>query len=253
MKTSTYSDSSKNEDLTTRASAIIALGKTRDRDATKSLVEILDNKSEVEWLRGCAAIALARISGDEVIPPLINALRDDSLVVCRAVILALGDVRSEQAISPLKTILQNQSKKDLHALTINVLAEIGGCQVTSTLLQALESLNSQVRCSAALALGDLRIEEAVLPFLRLMNDSDECLRAIAASSLGLIGDNRAVGLLIEALNDRAETVRTIAASSLGYLGDSRAIAPLEKTLGDKSKTVRKQALVALSKLRPKKN
>jgi HEAT repeat protein len=249
VRTITYSDISENEDIRIRASTIIALGKTRDRDAIKLLVEILGNKSEVEWLRGCAAIALGRISGDEVVPPLINALQDENQVLGRAVILALGDIKSEQAIPPLKKILENQSKKELHALTINVLAKIGGCKIISTLFQALESINSQVRCSAALALSDLRTKEAILPFMNLMHDSDECLRAIAASSLGLAGDNRAVELLIGALSDEAETVRTIAASSLGYLGDSRAIAPLEKALDDTSQTVHKQALAALSKLR----
>jgi HEAT repeat protein len=252
VKTITYLDSLKNEEVGIRASSIIALGKAGDRDAVNLLTEIMENKSEIDWLRACAAVALGRISCDEVIPPLVKALRDDNPVVCRAAILALGDVKSEQAIPPLKIILEDQSKKELHALTINVLAKIGGGKIISTLLEALESTNLQVRCSAALALSDLRTEEAILPFMKLMQDSNESLRAFAASALGLARDNRAVELLIEALKDEAETVRTIAASSLGYLGDSRAIAPLEKVLEDKSKTARQQAHTALTRLKQKK-
>jgi HEAT repeat protein len=249
MQSETYSDSPENEELRIRASAIIAAGKSGDREAIKQLIEILENKSEVEWLRGCAAIALGRLAGEEVIPPLLKALKDDNPFVCRAVIAALGDVKSEQAISALKAMLENPHKKELHPMTINVLGAIGGSEIITTLLQALESPNTQVRCNAALVLGDLRTEDAVIPFLKLLNDSDECLRAIAASSLGLIGDKRAVGQLVEALEDKAETVRTIAASSLGYLGDSQAIAQLEKALQDKSTSVRDQAAAALSKLR----
>ena len=67
------------------------------------------------------------------------------MVVSRAVISALGDAGSKQAIPPLQGILENQSKEELHALTITVLGEIGGREITPTLLQALESLNDQVR------------------------------------------------------------------------------------------------------------
>ncbi len=249
MQNDVDSNSPENEDIRIRASAIIATGKARDREAIPRLIEILENENEVEWLRGCAAIALGRIAGDEVADPLIKALQDKDLFVSRAVILALGELKNEEALPHLKALLANQAKKDLHPLAINVLAATGGKKVTSTLLEALENENSQVRCNAALALGDLRSKEAVVPFLKLMEDENETLRAIAASALGLIGDKRAADTLIKALEDKADTVRIIAASSLGYLGETKAIAPLERALKDKNKTVRAQAAAALSKLR----
>jgi HEAT repeat protein len=239
------------EDIRIRASQIISSGKSGLRDAVPSLTAILNNKSEVEWLRACAAIALGRISGDEVFTPLVNALREESIEVSRAAILALSDVKNEKAIPALKDLLEDQEKKELHALTVKILGRIGGNSVVSILIQALESTNNRLRCNAVLALSDLLTKEAVLPLIKILKDSDVCLRAVVASSLGLIGDRRAVGPLIEALNDRDEMVRTIAASSLGYLGDSKAIAPLENILGDTSEKVRKQAAAALSKLRQK--
>ena len=48
VKPVTYPDISKDEDIGIRASAVIALGKTGDRDAIRPLVEILENRSEVE-------------------------------------------------------------------------------------------------------------------------------------------------------------------------------------------------------------
>jgi HEAT repeat protein len=251
MEPGTRLDSSKDEDIRNRASAIIAMGKTGDIDALKPLTLILENKDELEWLRACAAIALGRLSGEEVIPPLIDSLHDDSIVVSRAVISALGDVKSDRAIPYLQKILENESKEELHAVTITVLGEIGGCDITPTLLKALESPNNLVGIRAALALGERRTEEAVLPLIKALADSDECLRAAAASALGLIGDNRAIESLIEALDDGAEAVRAIAASSLGCIGDSRAVPPLEKALNDESKTVQKQTAAALVKLRRK--
>ena len=251
METRTCSNSLEDENTRIRASAIIEMGRTGNRDAIKFIVDILENKGEVDWLRGCAAIALGRLSGDEVIPPLIDALQDDSITVSRAVISALGDTKSPQAIPHLKGILEDKSRAELHAVTITVLGEIGGYEILPTLLRALEGSNDLVRVRAALALGEFRTDESVPHFLRLIKDGNESLRSIAASSLGLIGDKHAVEPLIAGLDDEAEAVRAIAASSLGCLGDVTAIPYLEKALDDNSKTVRKQAAAALSKIRSK--
>jgi HEAT repeat protein len=251
MKLSNFLDDLKHEDPWVQASCIIALGKTGDRKAIKHLIGILQNKDEVEWLRGCAAIALGRISDQEVMLPLFNALQDDSLIVSRAAILASADLKNKQSIPHLEGILRDQSKKELHPLAINVLGAIGGSGAASTLIQALENPDVRVKRNAALALGELRIQTAVLHLMNRMHDDDECLRAIVASALGLIGDKRAVEILVEALNDPSEKVRIIASSSLGYLGDCKAVPSLEKALQDENKTVRELAAIALSKLRPK--
>jgi HEAT repeat protein len=237
------------EDLRIRASAIIALGQSGDKNAVATLKTILENKSEVEWVRGCAAIALGRVSGEEGLPPLVAGLQDESLLVCRAAISALGDLKSRKAVPHLEAILNSPEKKDVHAAAVSVLGTIGGDEVVSIMLQALENPDAGVRCNAALALGNLRLKKAVSPLIALMRDEDESLRAVAASSLGLIGDRRAVAVLIAALNDKAAAVRAIAASSLGYLDDKEAIPFLEKVLDDNNAAVRKQSANAILKLR----
>jgi HEAT repeat protein len=237
------------DDIKIRASAIITMGKTGNRGAIGPLIEILGNPKEVDWLRGCAAIALGRLSGDEVILPLIDAMQDDNTEVSRAAISAFGDIKKREAMPYLREILEDEKKAKLHAVAVTVLGEIGGCEVIPTLLKTLESPDNRVRIRAAMALEGLRTEETVPAFIALMNDEDECLRGIAASSLGLLEDARAVEPLIIALDDSTETVRGIAASSLGCLKDTRAISPLERVLGDKSQVVRKQASAALVKIR----
>ena len=248
METRTYPNSLDDENTRIRASAIIQMGRTGNRDAIKSIIEVLENKEEVDWLRGCAAMVLGRLSDEAVIPPLINALQDDSIIVSRAVISALGYTKSPQAVPYLKPLLENKDKEELHAITITVLGEIGGHEIIPTLLQTLERSNDLVRVRAALALGEFRTEKAVPHFLKLLKDENETLRATAASSLGLIGDKRAVEPLLAALNDESGTVRAIAASSLGCLADISAILHLEKALDDNSEVVRKQVAAALFKI-----
>ena len=206
METREYLDSLDDEDIKIRASAIIAMGRTGDGKAVRHLAEILENESEVDWLRACAAIALGRLSAEEAVPPLINALEDESVVISRAVISALGDAGSREAVPRLQAIMKDKQKEELHPVTVSVLGKISGSEIIHTLLRALENANNRVRVSAALALGELRIERAVPSFLKLLEDGDEYLRAVAASSLGLIGDKRAGESLLEALKDEAETV-----------------------------------------------
>ena len=214
------------DDINVRASAIITIGKTGNREAIGTLIEILGNANEVDWLRGCAAIALGRLSGDEVVPPLINAMQDDNTEVSRAAIAAFGDINNREAIPHLQEILEDEQKASLHAIAVTVLGEIGGREATPTLLRTLESPDNKVRIRAAMALRELRTEETATPFIELMNDEDQCLRAIAASSLGFLNDTRAVEPLIAALQDAEGMVRTGAAGALGAIPDSRAIQPL---------------------------
>jgi HEAT repeat protein len=227
----------------------MALGKSGDPAAVQSLSDILNNSDEVEWLRACAAIALGRLPCREAVQPLIEALDCDCPVVCRSAVVALGDTDDDRAVSALDHVLKDQDKEELHAVAATALGKIGGDRVVPILLPALQSPNSRVKCSAALALGGMRIKEALAPFIGLLMDENESLRAVAASSLGLIGDKRAVDYLIKSLHDEAETVRAISASSLGCLNDNRAIPALEKALEDNSLNVCKQALTALSKLK----
>ncbi len=249
MKPENLLQNMNDDDIKSRASAIVTIGKTGNRDAIGTLIEILGNPNEVDWLRGCAAIALGRLSGDEVIPPLIDAMQDDNIEVSRAAISAFGYIKNRQAMPYLQEILEDERKAKLHTIAVTVLGEIGGLEATPTLLKTLESPDNKVRIRAAMALRELRSEETVTPFIELMNDEDECLRAIAASSLGFLNDRRAVEPLIKALGDCTETVRAITASSLGCLNDRRAISPLERALNDKSQTVRKQASAALTKIK----
>ena len=249
MEIRTYSNSLEDENSKIRASAIIEMGRTGNRDAIESIIEVLENAEEVDWVRACAAIALGKLSNGEVTPSLIDALQNDDIIVCRAAISALGDTGNRQAIPHLEEIFHNMDKEELHAVTIKVIGEIGGDEIIPVLLQALESSNDFVRVRAALALCELRTDQAVPHFLGLIKDGNESLRAIAASSLGLMADKRAVKPLLVALDDKAETVRAVAVSSLGCVADSSVIPILEKALEDDSKVVRKQAAGALSKIK----
>ena len=252
METRDCSNNLVDENNGIKASAIIEMGRTGNRDSVEYIAAVLENEEEVDWVRACAAIALGKLSDGELNPSLLLALAGENQIVSRAAVLALGETGNQEAVPHLEEILKDKNKEDLHPVIINSIGKIGGSGAIPILLQALENSNDLVRVNAALVIRDLRNEELLPHFLKLIKDNNESLRAIAASSLGLTGDKSAVPPLLDALDDEAASVRAIAASSLGCIADSSVSSHLEKALGDENEVVRRQAAAAISKLKSRK-
>jgi hypothetical protein len=96
-------------------------------------------------------------------------------------------------------------------------------------------------------LKELKDERAVEPLIPLLEDEDQNVRCAAAIVLGEIGDGRAVEPLIRVLStDESGSVRCMAVESLGKIGDERAIEPLiEAGLSDENSVVQHVAQKAL--------
>jgi cyclophilin family peptidyl-prolyl cis-trans isomerase/HEAT repeat protein len=90
----------------------------------------------------------------------------------------------------------------------------------SDLIRLLGDPEGRVRRRAALALGRVRLAEAV-PALadRLANDSEPEVKQMAAFALGLIGDATARTPLLTALTDQQPIIQGRAAEALALIGD----------------------------------
>ena len=97
----------------------------------------------------------------------------------------------------------------------------------SDLIRLLGDPEGRVRRRAALALGRVRLAEAV-PALadRLANDSEPEVKQMAAFALGLIADASARTPLLTALNDGQPIVQGRAAEALGLIGDKNDAAAI---------------------------
>jgi hypothetical protein len=130
---------------------------------------------------------------------------------------------------------------------IGCLAHLWGPQV---LVQAVGDEAACVREAAAEALGEVELEEGVVPALaQALGDADEDVREAAAKALEAIGPQavEAVPALIQALKDRSSSVRCAAARALGAIGPGamEAVPALIQALGDESYTMRQAAAEAL--------
>ncbi len=93
---------------------------------------------------------------------------------------------------------------------------------TSTIISELHNSNSDVRRTAALAAGDLRLVGTRDALVEVLKDQDHCVRRYAAVSLGKIGDSSVVGALRELVDDSNIPTRLAVVTSLVELGEPLA-------------------------------
>ncbi|WP_017297909.1 HEAT repeat domain-containing protein [Nodosilinea nodulosa] len=103
-----------------------------------------------------------------------------------------------------------------------------------SLLKALENSDSDVRMSAAEALGQIGSEAAIPSLLKAIENSDSDVRWSVAEALGKIGSEAAIPSLLKALEDQDPNVRVSAAEALGKIGSEVAILGLLKALGEQN-------------------
>lgn len=118
-----------------------------------------------------------------------------------------------------------------------------------SLLGAIKNGDSDLRASAASALGHYEDDRAVDALIEAASDEDSYVRWKAVEALGNLNDSRAVEQLILALQDENEWVREYAAMALGNLRDPRAVDPLIQALYDNDSLVRYYAVDALADLK----
>ena len=90
-------------DWDVRKSAIVALGKIRDERVLEPLMQQLRNDEFMED----ATDALVNL-GEPALPGLIKALKDKEELVRKQAVIALGRIKSPQAIDPLIEMLENK-------------------------------------------------------------------------------------------------------------------------------------------------
>jgi hypothetical protein len=139
-------------------------------------------------------------------------------------------------INEFWSLYQTAEFAPLREKAIGVLGLIKPDNIIDSLIYDLAAKESDVRGSAASALGALGSEKAVGPLISaLSSDKESSVRWSAAYALGRIGSEKAVEPLITALSsDKESSVRWSAADALGRIGSEKAFEPLKSALKDES-------------------
>ncbi len=169
-----------------------------------------------------------------------------------------GQARWLPALRPLLS----DANPDRRWWAVRTLALIDGAEAEELLLRHLTDPDEATRCAAALALGQLRVADAVPALIARLADDSGWVRDSAADALAMIGDP-ALSALVQALADARGGVRVRAAGALrkaivpALSGlttmqfDPRywpAIAALFQALNDPNRLVRHNAYEALDRL-----
>ena len=157
----------------------------------------------------------------------------------------------EKIINDLWFLYQTAEFSPLKEKAIEVLALIKPNNVIDLQIKELEDKDSNVRKSAAEALGGIRSEKAVEPLINVLTaDKDSKVRESAVFALGQIGSEKAIESLINVLSiDKDSDVRKSVALVLGSIRSEKAIEPLIKVLStDKESDVRGYTAFALGSI-----
>jgi HEAT repeat protein len=205
-----------------RLQAAVMIGDSGQREAVRLLAESLaDPEPE---LRELAAAALSEFGGDALLalPELINALQDDSPVVRRRAVRAIGFIGPAAAEGAL-----------------------------AALIAATEDLDDSVSLQAMATLGEFGAvaAPAIPALMSAVWTGDVRRRAVSGVTLTRIG-GPAVPSLIQSLSHPAAEVRAKAAHLLGQIGPAafEARPALEALLLDGDESARKEAALALSQI-----
>jgi len=159
----------------------------------------------------------------------------------------LEEVRSDEAIARLLKLLED-SDSDVRSSAAYALGNIGDDRAMTALLKLVEHSDSYVRSRAADALGNIGDQKTMTGLLKLVEDSQPNVRIVAARTLGKIGDYQAITALLKLVKDSDSFVRWSAAEALGQIGDEQAIPGLLKLVEDSEPIVRISAANALGQI-----
>jgi len=225
-----------------RTMAAEHLGELREATAIGPLVEALGDPSGP--VRDAAAASLVRF-GDSAVEAALAALGDPSAVRRALAAGILGRIGSPRAVVGLVARMDDASQ-DVRCYIAGSLAELGPAAVDALIL-ALMDERPDVRRLAALTLGRIRDERAIMPLIGALADPDPDVLAAAASSLVAMGD-AVVAPVAQKLRSGGTAERYYTAELLGILGGPEARASLEAAKDDPDENVRRAAKGALQRL-----
>lgn len=165
---------------------------------------------------------------------------------CVLGLVPAGNAQTNQVRQLIRQLKDTDS--DVRRSAAQALGYTKDPSVVEPLIAALKDTDSGVRRNAAYALGYTKDPSAAEPLIAALKDTDSGVRRGAAYALSHIKDPSVVEPLIAALKDTDSRVRQSAAYALGNTEDPRAIEPLNKALKDLDHEVRQSAGKALDNM-----
>lgn len=215
--------------LPVRIAAIEALGEIGGTAAAGTLASLAaDPESSVAV---AALAALGTVTGEDVLPALLAALRTGERDRQEAALTSIGERGEAAAVAAVGRIAQSGVDPAIRELAVWALGEIGTPEAAATLIALTADPRRSAAAVAALA-ALARARESQLPALGAgLEHADVEVRCAVADALARTGSRRAIPFLAAALDDASVVVREAAAAALARIdvidasvGDDEAMA-----------------------------
>jgi HEAT repeat protein len=189
---------------------VIALGLTGNPKAKPELHRILENPKARSLLKAAAAISAGLLKNAEVVPIIINFLKDErqatDVLLTPYLILSLGLIQDSKAVEPLKKMWIASPKNPSQTSYTN-------------LAVALSMLGSR--------------KEVIAQLIDNANSKDiVSLPPYALHTLGLVGDGESAKLFVEAGKSTNLDARKAVMEGIGFLLDKNPINPIDQVTGN---------------------
>ena len=145
------------EDERVRARAIEALGAISGED-TENLIESIYHEDSL-WLKVGAVDAMGRNAAEEWLPTIIQELSSASPEMRHAAAFAAGEIGSEEAVAPLRTLVLQDRDREVQLTAIHAISEIGGAQGRVALKSLLYEGDDELRAAIEEAINEMSYRE----------------------------------------------------------------------------------------------
>lgn len=207
-------------------------------------VRLHEARSTDGWKQRSALVALGRTRTREAIGALVDALNSPDLHVRTAAVRGLGEIGLIEAADPILERLATRELDVPPAIMSTALTQCCGGE-PRRLLRYFHMTTGAERELLARVLAEGDLSSLGEELISLAQDSGAEVRASAARGLPKLHPSIAVPVLTELATDESWFVRLRAAVALGSMGVPDTIEPLVRMLCDSNRLVRQRAAAAL--------
>jgi len=226
------------EDIDVCIDAAEALGNFKAKEAIEALLKVLLNDPEGE-VKTAATKSLGKIGGEKVEQALIKLAKDrpedidwnnsddwdDWWNIQKEAVIALGELRSKEAIPVLIAMVRDEDSQDIQIDILRALAKIGG-KADKKLKKLLDLEN----------------------FSSKLSHADKSLRHRIITAMATSNSNKTLKALGLALTDKYADIRATAITSLTDRKAETYLIPIMLMLRDPEPEVKVAALKAIKQL-----
>src|SRR5215510_3609444 len=224
-----------------RAEQLFALADSKDVGASAKIKQALADENW--YIRGEAALAMARLGDKSNGPLLVPLLQDQNWFVRSAALRAITLLGAQSETSLVEP---GTTDSYVRASALSTAATSSNVPIDS-LIKLLADNDDLVRRAAAISLGRVKATPAIDNLVTMLKDEDPGVRKASAVALGQIGDKRVAGALLASIQDPAAMDWEYAAS-LYRLGNRDYFGRITSSLRSEYRDVRQGSLRTLLEL-----